>query len=121
MRETQDRGYQHLIAWQRGIDLVRAVYEATAAWPKEEQFGLINQVRRAAVSVPSDLAEGQGRSGTRGFLHHLSLAHGSLCEAETQLLIAYRLGYMGQPAIEPLLHRAAEVGRLTRGLIKSLR
>ncbi len=98
-----------------------AVYEATATWPKEEQFGLINQVRRAAVSIPPNIAEGQGRSGTREFLHHLSLAHGSLCEAETQLLIAYRLGYMVQPAIEPLLNQTAEVARLIRGLIKSLR
>ena len=72
--------YTGLIAWQKAVDLVEEVYRATAAFPKEELFGLTSQIRRAAVSVPSNIAEGQGRASTNEFRHHLSIALGSLCE-----------------------------------------
>jgi four helix bundle protein len=115
-----DGGYKDLIAWQKAMVLVRSVYELTKTWPQHEQFGLTNQVRRAAVSIPSNVAEGKGRSGIREYSHHLSVAHGSLCELETQLLIAQDLGYVAEHQCDLVLQQAAEVGRLLRGLIRSL-
>lgn len=103
------------------MDLVDGVYEASGRWPRDELFGLINQVRRAAVSIPANIAEGKGRSGTGEFLHHLSIAHGSLCEVETHLLIAGRRRYTKQATLDALLDLLAEVGRLIRGLIKRFR
>ena len=116
-----DRGYRDLIAWQKAMGLVRSVYEVTEEWPAREQFGLTNQVRRAAVSIPSNIAEGKGRTGTREYAHHLSIAHGSLCELETHLLIAHDLAYLASSEIERLMNQAAEVGRLIRALIVKLR
>ena len=116
----EHRGYQSLVAWQKGMDFVVAVYEAARAWPNDETFGLVSQVRRAAVSVPSNISEGHGRSGPKEFLHHLSIAYGSLCEAETHLLIAQRLGYSNRETLEPTMRQAAEVGRLLNGLIRKL-
>jgi four helix bundle protein len=115
-----DGGYRDLIAWQKAMGLVRSVYELTKHWPQHEQFGLTSQVRRAAISVPSNIAEGKGRSGIREYSHHLSVAHGSLCELETQLLIAQDLGYVANHDVDPVMRQAAEVGRLLRGLLKSL-
>jgi four helix bundle protein len=112
--------YSDLIAWQKAVDLVESVYRATRSFPKEEQFGLTIQVRRAIVSVPSNIAEGQGRATTREFLHFLSIAYGSLLEVETQLLIAFRLGYLDAPRKTELLTAAGEVGRIINGLAKSL-
>lgn len=120
-RDGWERGYRNLIAWQRGMDLVEGVYRATHGWPDAERFGLTNQVRRAVVSIPANVAEGNGRTGGQEFAHHLSIAHGSLCEVETHLLIANRLNYLDDPALTILLSQSAEVGRLLRGLLKSLR
>ena len=116
------QGYRDLIVWQKAMDLVTAVYEATAGWPREEQFGgLTSQVRRAAVSVPSNIAEGHGRTGPREFAHHVSIAFGSLCELETQLLIAERLDYLDAEASKPLMAAIADIRRPLRGLLRSLR
>ena len=82
------KNYQDLIAWQRAMDLVELVYKASTRFPREELYALTSQVRRAAVSIPSTIAEGQGRRTTSDFLRHLSIAYGSLREVETQLLIA---------------------------------
>jgi four helix bundle protein len=114
------QGYQDLVVWQKAMELVTAVYRITRDWPHEEQYGLISQVRRAAVAIPSNLAEGHGRSGRREFAHHVSIAYGSLCELETQLLIAERLGYSDAEATEFLMNRIADVRRLTNGLLRSL-
>ncbi len=119
-RTVRVDSYQDLVVWQKAIDLVEGVYQAPRDWPKEELYGLTNQARRAAVSVPANVAEGEGRTGSRKFLHHLSIAKGSLHEVETHLLIARRLGYGNPVAYEGLLRRIAEVGRLLLGLIKSL-
>jgi four helix bundle protein len=114
------QGYQDLVAWQKAMELVTAVYRVTRDWPHEEQYGLTSQVRRAAVAIPSNLAEGHGRSGRREFGHHVSIAYGSLCELETQLLIAERLDYSDAGATESLMNRIADVRRLTNGLLRSL-
>ena len=114
------KNYTELIAWQRAMDLVEAVYTATASFPADERFGLTSQLRRAAVSVPSNIAEGQGRRSVNEFLHRLSIAHGSLREVETQLFIALRLDYLEQTESGALMSLAAEVGRLITGLSNSL-
>ena len=114
------QGYQDLVVWQKAMELVTAVYRVTRDWPREEQYGLTSQVRRAAVAIPSNIAEGHGRSGRREFAHHVSIAYGSLCELETQLLIAERLDFSDAKATESLINRIADVRRLTSGLLRSL-
>ena len=114
------RSYRDLIAWQKAMDLVEHIYVATRNWPKAELYGLTNQVQRAAVSVPSNIAEGQGRTSTKEFLHHLSIARGSLFEVETQLLIAQRLSYLTKTDADRLLSEAGEISRLLSGLLRSL-
>jgi four helix bundle protein len=112
--------YRDLETWQKAMDMVQEVYEATRDFPKEEIYGLRSQIRRAAVSIPSNIAEGQGRESVKDFLRHLSIAYDSLCEAETQIVIAGRLGYIKDDASEKLMLRAGEVGRLINGLTRSL-
>jgi len=110
-----------LLVWQKAMDLTAAVYQAATAFPKDEIYGLTAQLRRAAVSVPSNVAEGRGRHSTPDFLNFLAIAHGSLCEVETQLLLAERLGYLLPRNLDPLMQQAAEVGRMLNGLMSSLR
>jgi four helix bundle protein len=118
---SRKSGFQDLIAWQKAMALVTAIYRATGDWPREELYGLTSQVRRAAVSIPSNLAEGHGRTGSREFAHHVSIAYGSLCELETQVLIAEQLGYANTDTSERLTTQMMEVRRLIRGLLRSLR
>ena len=115
------RGFRDLVAWQRAIDLAEAVYAATRPWPREELYGLTAQVRQAAVSVMANIAEGKGGTGSREFLHHLSIADGSLAEVEAHLLLTQRLGFLDDATLEPLLHQIEETRSLVRGLIRSLR
>jgi four helix bundle protein len=88
------KNYRELIVWQRAIQLVKAIYKVSAGFPKEELYGLTSQIRRAAVSVPSNIAEGQARRTTGEFLHFLWQAEGSLAEADTQLILAVELGFV---------------------------
>src|SRR5438132_2398513 len=111
------KNYQELIAWQKAMDLVEDVYKASKTFPREEIYGLTSQIRRAAVSVPSNIAEGQGRKSTREFQHHLSIAYGSLMEVETQVLIAERLNYLTQVQAQSLIDCTSEVGRVINGLL----
>ncbi len=115
--------YQDLLAWQKAIELVQAVYTTTAKFPQQEMFGLKSQMRRAAVSVPSNIAEGQGRATRGEFLQFLGHARGSLYELETQVVIASRLGYIEIENEESgsLLAKARSVGRLVNALIASLK
>jgi four helix bundle protein len=112
--------YRELIVWQKAITLVKETYRATSNFPKTEIYALTNQIRRAAVSIPSNIAEGQGRNSTRDFLHFLSVAQGSLMELETQIIIAEQLGYLDKPQQDILLEYAAEVSRMLSGLRNSL-
>jgi four helix bundle protein len=114
------KSYRDLVAWQKSMDLVEQVYKETRAFPKQEMYGLTAQVRRAAVSVPSNIAEGQGRHSDGDFSRHLSIAHGSLCELETQLPLGGRLGYLDHARLAPLLSSASEVGRLVLGLGRAI-
>lgn len=112
------RNYQDLYAWQQAMDLTVSVYHIARAWPDDERFGLTSQIRRAVISIPSNIAEGQGRLSENEFIRFLAIAHGSLREFETQLLIAQRLGYSTAATIAPAMEQAAEIGRLIRGLIR---
>ncbi len=114
------KSYRDLIAWQKSMDLVQTVYESVRAFPKEEIYGLTSQLKRAVVSVPSNVAEGQGRKSSREFLHHLSIAYGSLMEVETQILIAARLGYLSSDEANRITEQTAEVGRVLNGLSNAL-
>ena len=113
--------YRDLIAWKKAMTFVREIYRATAAFPKEEIFGLTSQVRRAAVSIPSNIAEAKGRYSQRDFLHFLMQARGSINEVETQLLIAQELGYLPDDQTDELLCQSKELGKILNGLISSLR
>ncbi len=115
------QNYRDLFAWQEAMDLVESVYRATRDWPKEEMYGLTNQVRRAVISVPANMAEGQGRSSTREFARYLSIAMGSLYEVETYVSVAQRLRYSDALMCDGLLAQTAEVARLTHGLSRRLR
>ena len=114
------KNYRDLLACQEAMDLVEGVYRLTRSFPREEVYGLTGQLRRAAVSVASNIAEGQGRSTDRDFLHFLGIAYGSLREVETQILIAGRLGYIGEEKNEEALEQTSKVGRLLNGLMRSL-
>jgi len=114
------QSYRQLIAWQKAMELVRLVYELTDKFPREERFGLTIQIRKAVVSVPSNIAEGQGRNSTKEFINHLSIAYGSFMETETQNLIAEMRKYITSDESNSVLEKAAEVGRLVNGLTNSL-
>jgi four helix bundle protein len=113
--------YRDLIAWRKAMDLVTDVYQVTQSFPRDELYGLTNQLRRAAVSVPSNIAEGQARLSRKEFHHFLSHARGSLVEIETQLTIAENLGYLGPNHARPLLEKASELGKVLNGLIASIK
>jgi four helix bundle protein len=102
------------------MDLVTAIYKATAGFPKDELFGLTSQLRRAAVSIPSNIAEGQGLLSEKEFRHFLGQARGSLMEVETQLQIAENLGYRPKEHTDALMTSCAEVGRIINGLLASV-
>jgi len=115
------KSYQDLKVWQVAMALANDVYTVTAEFPKREWYGLASQVRRAAVSVPSNVAEGHARGSTRDFLRFLAVAQGSLAEVETQLLIAARQGILANEAVSTLLATADEVGKMLRSLRISLK
>jgi four helix bundle protein len=114
------RSYRELIAWQKAMDFVAEVYRATRTFPKEEIYGITSQLRRAAVSIPSNIAEGQGRQTTGEFRQFLGHARGSLLETETQILLSERLEYLDSKTTEVIVEHAAELGRILNGLIRSL-
>ena len=114
------RSYRDLVVWKKSMALVLNIYRCTQTFPKVETYGLTSQLRRAAVSVPSNIAEGQARLSTGEFKHFLGNARGSLMEIETQLLIARHLDYLDDIQSDLLLKDAAEVGRILNGLLASL-
>ena len=113
------RVHHDLLVWQEGMNLVEMVYAVSAQFPKEEVYGLTSQIRRAAISVPCNIAEGAGRNGDKEFLHFLSIARGSLSEIETLLLLSAKLNYAADISKE--LQKLNEIFGLLGGLIKSIR
>jgi four helix bundle protein len=114
------KDYHDLIVWQKAMELVMLVYRTTKNLPKEEIYGLTSQMRKAAVSVPSNIAEGQGRQTRKDFRNFLAISLGSLRELETQILIAQGLNYFTRSTTQDLFNLSDQVGRLIRGLAKSL-
>jgi four helix bundle protein len=114
------RGYRDLLVWQRAMDLLVAVYGLTRQLPRTEAFGLTGQLQRAVVSIPGNIAEGQGRLHRGDFVHHLSIARGSLLEVETYLVAIVRLGFLPSREVDPVIAACEEVSRLLAGLLKSL-
>ena len=112
--------YQDLDVWQRSIDLVEECYRVTATFPNDERFGLTSQIRRAAVSVPANIAEGFGRDQTGGYIQFLRIAQGSLRELETHLIIAERVKIAATTALAAAKELTDRVGRMLRALIRSL-
>ena len=115
------RSYRDLVAWQLAMDLVTEVYRVTKLFPVEERYGLTNQLRRAAVSVPSNIAEGQARFSAKQFHRFPGTARGSLVEIETQLEIAKNLGYLSRVQAAALLKSTAETGRVLNGLLAAIK
>jgi len=113
------QGHKELIVWQKAMQLVVAVYKLTKSFPKTEIYGLASQIQRAAVSIPSNIAEGHGLKQTQAYARHLAIANGSLAELETQLEIANLLGYLS-PESRQVIDQASEVGRMLWGLRRSL-
>ncbi len=113
--------YRELVVWQKSIELAERIYAVSKRFPKEESYGLTSQMRRAAVSVPSNIAEGAAREGTGEFLQFLSTARGSLAELETQLVLAERLGYLPTAQVRELEKMCDEISRMLSGLRKSLK
>ncbi len=121
MADAAIRDYKDLAVWQRSMALVGAAYALAAGFPTAERFGLAAQMCRAAVSVPSNIAEGWGRQATGEYRHHCSIARGSLLEFETLLLLALQQGFAQQAAIDPLLGEVEQLSRMLATLVGRLR
>lgn len=114
------QSYKELEVWQKAMNLVEICYQITSEFPKEELYSLTNQIRRAAISIPSNIAEGQSRWSTKEFLRFLSIAKGSLSELETQLILAQRLKYLSEDKLNKIIELTNEIGKMVSGLRKSL-
>ena len=112
--------YKELLVWQKGMSLAKGVYGLTARFPTDERFGLVSQMRRAAISVPSNIAEGQARHGTREFLQFLSHASGSLAELETQLLLSVDMKYCSENDVEGIAGLINELQKMIAALRRTL-
>jgi len=112
--------YKDLLVWQKGIELCESIYVISRSFPREELYGLTTQIRRAAISVPSNIADGSGRTTRGEFVQSVGHSRGSLFEVETQLLVAKKVSYLSEEQIQPVLVLTGEIGRLSSGLIRSL-
>lgn len=112
--------YKELKVWQKSMDLVELVYASSYLFPKTEQFGLTSQTRRSAVSIPSNIVEGAGRNSNKDFDHFLSMANGSACELETQLIIAQRMNYLSAEKLQILSSMLEEISKMIFALKKTL-
>lgn len=113
--------YKNLLVWQKAMDLTCAIYEITKNLPNSEKFLLTDQMRRAAVSIPSNIAEGQGRDSANEFYRFLTISHGSLKELETQLILCERLNYLNTEQVQAIMVLTAETGRLLGGLLSKIK
>ena len=120
MRHMSRKNYKNLIAWQKAHAMVPEVYQALAQLPREEKYALADQIRRAAISVPANIAEGHGRQHQKEFCQFLGIARGSLSELETLLILAQDLGYLPPTKLEQLEAMTQEIGKLINGLMRTL-
>jgi four helix bundle protein len=112
--------YRELIVWQKAMALAKLCYQATRKFPKEELFGMTSQIRRAAASIPANIAEGNGRANTKEYLHHLSIARGSLAETETHLILSRDVELLPEADLQKCLALADEISRMLAALRTSL-
>ena len=115
----QGKNHKELLVWQKAMQLVVDVYNLIRLLPKEETYGLSDQMRRAAISIPSNIAEGNARSSQKDMVHFLYIAQGSRAELKTQLELCELIGYISKERLEPVLMQTQEIGRMLSGLIKS--
>ena len=114
------KNYKELRVWQKSYELCVKIYKITAKFPNEEKFGLTSQIKRSAVSIPSNIAEGYGRKTTADYIRMLYIAYGSVCELETQMLLAGDLGFVDMSETESTKSDISEIERMLKALIKSL-
>ena len=119
--QTQIRDYKDLVVWQKGMQLAKEVYELTQSFPTEEKFGLVSQMRRAVVSVPSNVAEGQARNTTGEFVQFLSHAEGSLAELDTQIRLSIELGFCREATVKSIQELIIEEQKMLKSLRRSLK
>ena len=119
--QTEIRDYKDLVVWQKGMQLASQVYQLTQSFPAEEKFGLVSQMRRAAVSVPSNVAEGQARNTTGEFVQFVSHAEGSLAELDTQIRLSIELGFCREPAVKSIQELIVEEQKMLKSLRRSLK
>jgi len=112
--------FKELLVWQRSIDFVTDIYRSTGSFPKDEMYGLISQIRRASVSIPSNIAEGNSRRSKPDYLQFLKIARGSCAEVETQLMISKNLNYLNEENYQKLNNNIIEISKMLNGLIHSL-
>jgi four helix bundle protein len=118
--ETKPANFKDLLVWQKGIALAKIVYPLTSVFPPDERFGLVSRMRRAAVSVPSNIAEGQARHTTGEFIQFISHAEGSVAELETQMLLSIELGFLQSPAASDALSLLIELRKMLNALRRTL-
>lgn len=118
--EKKSQSYKDLVVWQKGIALAKLIYTLTARFPSEEKFGLIAQMRRAAISIPSNIAEGQARHTTGEFIQFISHAEGSVAELNTQLVLAIELGFCSDGTSAPVADLTEDLRRMLNGLRRKL-
>ncbi len=115
------RTHEKLEVWRKSVDFVVDIYKASENFPNDEKFGLTSQIKRASVSIPANIAEGAARTSNKEFLHFLSIAQGSASEVSTEILIAFRLGFLEENKYSDLLANLDEIGRMISGLSQHLR
>ena len=118
--ENKIKSYQDLIVWQKSVLLVTDIYALTKNFPQDERFGITSQLNRAAVSVPTNIAEGWGRETSKNYLQFLRISRGSVMEVQTLLIISKNLNYISEEKFEILRNKTEEVGKILQGLIKSI-
>lgn len=119
-RPVKPRDFADLIVWQKGMLLAKKIYKLTSGFPTEEKYGLVSQLQRAAVSIPSNIAEGQGRNSGAEFVHFISIAEGSACEVHTQLLLSVQLGFCTDQQIQECLGLTRELRKMLNALRRTL-
>jgi four helix bundle protein len=115
------KNYRELKVWQKSFELCKSIYKITKKFPRKEQYSLTSQIRKSAISIPSNIAEGYGRGTTKEYIHFLYIAYGSICELETQILLSKDFGYISEEDKNDLLEKVKEVERMLHALIKSLK
>ena len=118
--ENKIKSYQDLIVWQKSVLLVTDIYTITKTFPQDERFGITSQLNRAAVSIPTNIAEGWGRETSKNYLQFLRISRGSIMEVQTLLIISKNLNYISEEKFDILRNKTEEVGKILQGLIKSI-